>query len=378
MGNNKKRRCYITVILLAVLTVVSGCDKVNDSNSSDANARASANDTNASSAIGTSASNGASDDDLTSVENSIANTDNDATEADSEETTADQYKIYKEYISPKKKDEIQLDSESESLYEGFLYGDIEAEYVSDGDISRALCLAEVLTDGESYTLTEIEEKLCDGCEYATDWIYENNIVEEYIDLGLDGTYELKTDIGAAAFNLTLVVKNIDGHLKICLAGDSWEKSYTEVLYSGEVSIYTVESYLKHRRETGFVDANGEYHFWYIYTGEAFNLYQKEDLYYNDRYIGSEMGLYVEAISFEKDLSDSYYYINIVDVDNNDIEENTNDPEDPYKLCREALEAEGKNVLTIEEIEKLQDEKHQEIGFDDKLYYYGEELKPDEE
>ncbi len=356
------------MLMTVFLTILSGCRKNNVSNKENyTNSGSLSSDAN------TSIGNSNSDQTQAVVED-----DNVVAGDDSEDSTADQYKIYKEYISSKGKDEIQLDSESESMYEGFLYGDIEAEFVSDGDISRVLCLSEVLTDGEFYTLTEIEEKLCDGCEYADDWIYENNIVEKYIDLGLDGTYELKTDIGAAAFNLTLVVKNVDGHLKICLAGDSWEKSYTEVLYSGEVSIYTVESYLKHRRETGFVDANGDYHFWYMYTGDAFNLYQKEDLYYNDQYIGSEIGLYVKAISFEKDLSDSYYIINIVDVDNNDIQENTNDPEDPYKLCREALAAEGKNVLTIEEIEKLLDEKRQEIGFDDKLYYYGDELKPDEE
>ena len=47
MVNNKKRRCYITVILLAVLTVVSGCNKVNDFNKNiDENARSSASDTN--------------------------------------------------------------------------------------------------------------------------------------------------------------------------------------------------------------------------------------------------------------------------------------------------------------------------------------------
>ena len=70
MGNNKKRRCYITVILLAVLTVVSGCNKVNDSNKgSEASARAGASDTNSSNnATDANASNGASDDAQTIVD----------------------------------------------------------------------------------------------------------------------------------------------------------------------------------------------------------------------------------------------------------------------------------------------------------------------
>ncbi len=376
--SNIKRRRYIAIILLTFLTIVSGCDKVNDSNSSDANARSSANDTNASSAIGTSASNGASDDERTSVEDSIANTDNDATEADSEVTTEDQYEIYKEYISPKKKDKIQLDSESESLYEGFLNGNIEAEYVSDGDITRALCLAEVLTDGESYTLTEIEEKVCDGCEYAEDWIYENNICEEYIDLGLDGTYELKTDIGAAAFNLILVVKNVDGHLKICFAGDSWDSSFITVLFTGGVSLFTRDCYSIHSAEQGFIDENGNYKFWNRSREEGIHIFENGDFYYNDQFIGTDIGLYVIEISFDTEEVEPYYYVYIVDIDNHNIEEDKSNPQDPYNLARAALEAEGKNAITMDELQILQDEKRQEIGFDDKLYYYGDELKPDEE
>ena len=380
MVNNKKRRCYITVILLAVLTVVSGCNKVNDSNKNiDENARSSASDTNVSNnATDANASNVASDDVQTIVDDTATNGDNDATEADSEETTADQYKIYKEYISPKKKDEIQLDSESESLYEGFLNGDVEAEYVSDGDITRALCLAEVLTDGESYTLTEIEEKLCDGCEYATDWIYENNISERYIDLGLDGTYELKTDIGAAAFNLILVIKNVDGHLKICFAGDSWDSSFITVLFTGGVSLFNRESNTIHSAEQGFLDENGNYKFWNRSKEEGFHIGETGDLYYNDQFIGSGIGLYVIEISFDTEAVEPYYYVYIVDIDNHNIVEDNSNPQDPYNLARAALEAEGKNAITMDELQILQDEKRQEIGFDDKLYYYGEELKPDEE
>lgn len=139
MRNIKKIKRYITIILLSFLTIVSGCNKVNDSNKDiDENARTGSSDTNVSnSATDANASNGASDDAQTIVDDTATNGDNDATEADSEETTADQYKIYKEYISPKKKDEIQLDSESESLYDRFLNGDIEAEYVSDGGYNQS-------------------------------------------------------------------------------------------------------------------------------------------------------------------------------------------------------------------------------------------------
>lgn len=345
MRNIKKRKRYITIILLSFLTIVSGCNKVNDSNKDiDENARTGSSDTNVSnSATDANASNGASDDAQTIVDDTAINGENDATETASKESTADQYKKYKEYISPKKKEEIHLDSESESLYEGFLYGDIKAEYVSDGDITRVLCLAEVLTDGESYTLTEIEEKLCDGCEYAEDWIYENNICEEYIDLGLDGTYELKTDIGAAAFNLTLVVKNVDGHLKICFAGDSWDSSFITVLFTGGVSLFNRESNTIHSAEQGFLDENGNYKFWNRSKEEGFHIGETGDLYYNDQFIGSGIGLYVIEISFDTEAVEPYYYVYIVDIDNNTLEEENSNPQDPYNLARAALEAEGKKL-----------------------------------
>lgn len=88
--------------------------------------------------------------------------------------------------------------------------------------------------------------------------------------------------------------------------------------------------------------------------------------------------YVIEISFDTEAVEPYYYVYIVDIDNHNIEEDKSNPQDPYNLARAALEAEGKNAITMDELQILQDEKRQEIGFDDKLYYYGDELKPDEE
>ena len=166
--------------------------------------------------------------DVTAAATTESSEEGDTSDSDSDEISKEEYDAYYDYISPKEKEEVELDDESESLYAGFLAGDVEAMYVKDGDTARHLCMSEVLSDGEYYTLNEIIEKMCDGCEGASDWVYDV-ISEYYVDLGLDGTYELKADIGAAAYNLSLVVKNIDGHLKICFAGDSWDRRLSFLL-----------------------------------------------------------------------------------------------------------------------------------------------------
>ena len=117
----------------------------------------------------------------------------------------------------------------------------------------------------------------------------------------------------------------------------------------------------------------DYHFCYSLIEEGFNICEGEDLYYNDQYIGTDMGLYVDEISFDKDMSETYYCIYIVDMDNHTIDEDVSDPENPYKLVRATLEAEGKNLYTKDEIKELEDEHRQEIGFADDIYLYGDEL-----
>ena len=289
----------------------------------------------------------------------------------------EEYNKYMDYISAKDKNTVALDSESERLYSEFLSGHTSAEYDISGDTTRFFILSDVLEDGERYTLNEIIDKVKDGCEDVDDWHYEGNISEKYLDLGLDDTYELIVDIGAAYEHLTLVVKNIDGKLKICFAGDSSDNSTTTVLFSGEVHIYTTVDNDTHWGDSGFIDENGDYRFWGTFRQNGYNIGLDEELTYNDIDIGKGFGMYITEYSFDKGLKDSFYKISFVDLDNNELLEDDSRISDAYTVVSKLLEEEGKKVVTNEEGYKLVEEQRIAIGFSDDLYHYGDELKPEE-
>ena len=273
----------------------------------------------------------------------------------------------KDFVPAKQKEEIDLDAESEKLYSDFIDGKVAAEFDGTADKARYLSLSNVLEDKEQYTLDDIEEKLSAGCDDEDQWIYQDNLEEGYIDLGLDGDYELKLDIGTVYSNLTLIIKNKNGELKICFVGDSWQRSVTNVWYTGEVTIFNIINPTTHSAEQGYLDENGDYYMWNKSSEEGFNVYEEGDLYYNNEFIGKNIGLYVEEISFDEN-SDSYYFANIVDIDNKNMEENE-ETKDYYEKARAALKAEGKNVITKEEADKILEKHRKEIGLSDEIYYY---------
>ena len=281
---------------------------------------------------------------------------------------------YQDYISAKKKDEIEIDSESLELYEAFISGNASAKFVKEGDSTHIFNLSNALQDGERYSLAEMEQRICDNCDVAEKWVYENNVSESYIDAGLDDQYEMKLDIGAATLNMTIIVKNIGGELEICFVGDSNERSKTDVLYSGEVQYTEIIDNDSHKYERGYIDADGNYKFWVQYKEDSYNIGESEDLYYNEKYIGTNIGMYVQEFSFNRDFSDSFYSIGLVDKENNHIEEDNTDPNNPYEIARNLFTEEGKIILSREEAKKQIDKHRKEIGYDDKLYNYGSHIK----
>ncbi len=283
---------------------------------------------------------------------------------------------YQDYISAKNRDEINLDEEDEKLFNGFVGGTISAKYTKEGDTTNTLCLSDVLDDGQNYTLPEIEQRLCEKCDAAKDWTYEDTVADTYIDAGLDGVYEMKVDIGAAVYNITLIVKNIDGELKICFAGDSTERSRTNVLFSGEVQYENKIDNDSHDYARGFINSSGDYIFWVQYTEDGFNIFQDGDLYYSDEYIGTGIGMYIQEFSFNRDFTDSFYSLGIVDSENKQIEPNECDSKESYKKVQSILCEEGKEVLSSDEVKKIIEQRRVDIGFDDKLYFYGSDFKSD--
>ena len=141
------------------------------------------------------------------------------------------------------------------------------------------------------------DKVSDDSE-EKEWFAEGNCVEEYVDLGLDGSYELKLELGTLISYMTMVVKNVDGELKICFVGDSWEQSVTNVWYAGDVTIFNILDSIEHSGEMGFLDGDGAYYLWYEWH-EQFNYMLEDDaLIYNNQCIATDIEMYVEEIDIK--------------------------------------------------------------------------------
>ncbi len=326
------------------------------------------------------------DETVTSLENESSSETETSVEVDtvSDDSTKrheeSEYDKWQEYISPKEKSKVDLDDESERLYDGFIYGHITAEFVAEGDRTKVFDLSDALEDGQSYTLDELIAKVNRNINGEFEWYYKDNIWERYIDLGLDETYEMYVEIGSADTHLSLVVKNIDGKLKICYSGDSSGKYYTRVLYGGTVWSTMASSACSHSGEMGYIDNNGNYTIWYVFEEDGFNHECYEDLHYDDSFLEDnpledETIIFVSKISFNDDLSDAFYSISILDKDGNYIDEDNPKVKDVYSTIRSEFEQSGKKVVTRDEKIKMWEERREAIGYTDELYTYGDELRP---
>ena len=331
------------------------------------------------------------DSSVSMVEETVTSLENESsleTEISSEEETVsvdyakryEDYEKWQEYISPKEKSKVDLDDESERLYDGFIYGNISAEFVAEGDRTKVFDLSDALEDGQSYTLDELIAKVNRNINGKFEWYYKDNIWERYIDLGLDETYEMYVEIGSADTHLSIVVKNIDGKLKICYSVDSSGKYYTSVLYPGTVSSRDADRYISHWFEEGYIDKDGNYNIWYIaeQDGESKSIY--EGLSYDDSFLEDnplEDGtiIFATKMSFNDDFSDAFYSISILDKDDNYIDEDNPNVKDVYSTIRSEFEQSGKKVVTRDEKIKMMEERREAIGYTDELYTYGDELRP---
>ena len=91
--------------------------------------------------------------------------------------------------------------------------------------------------------------------------------------------------------------------------------------------------------------------------------------YNGQVIGDNIGMYLETISFEKgDGAQQYYYADFFNPeDHSQLDAGQNALDGAYELLRQALEAEGKTVITPEEAQSMMEEHRQEIGMPEDIH-----------
>ncbi len=296
---------------------------------------------------------------------------------------------YETIMAPRDKGYLVLDNESSKLYQAFLDGSEKATYDIEGDKGQYIEPSLVLSDGEKYTLDDITGNLTSADQYSEGWKVES-VTDTYIDCGLDDDYEMVVSISFdTEFSFDMVIKNIDGSLKICYFGDSWSRCQTRICYNGMIYSYGSGGATSHGGYTGFINADGQYKLWYEEWEEGYDDYDGDGTFSVSPYIdGSSVDLtfdipdaayiYSEEISFDEGDGYDYYYFYILDEDSNELPDNPDDPDNPYEIVRTECEKAGITAISKKEHEEKLEERRQEIGLSDEIYEYGNEYLPEDE
>ncbi|SHI73491.1 hypothetical protein SAMN02745229_03548 [Butyrivibrio fibrisolvens DSM 3071] len=291
---------------------------------------------------------------------------------------------YRTVISSRDKDFINIDEESSKLYQAFLDGSEKVTFDTRCDNSEGDYLSRKLTDGEGYTFDEIVDSLIYDDESIED------ITDTYIDCGLDGDYEMVVSVSFNIdFSFDMVIKNIDGCLKMCYFKESWSRSHTTIYYNGVVYSYGSSGADSHGTHEGFINADGEYKHWYDKSEDGQYDYDNDGIYSVRLFINHESVnltfdipevacMYSEEISYGDDGEYDYFYFEIWGMYGDELTYDPNNPDDPYEVIIKECEKNGVKVVSKEEHEKKLKERKQEIGLTDEIYEYGYEYLPEDE
>lgn len=236
-----------------------------------------------------------------------ANPTEDSTEKETESTVESVAEKETESTAENVTEKEENVSEAESavpVSSGSSYDDVEngtakVKYTGKGDVPGYLELSQVLTVGESYTISEI----CEALKQIEDFQDEPEITYSMIDCGSDGEEELLVEAQlSAAFGLDMIIKNIDGEFVICYDQSATERSYIAVNTDGTIESGGSSAANIHSMDYAFVDANGEYHFFYGVT-ETLSVFDTYDIYVGD----SVTSISAEGIDAEHMAVLEYYF-----------------------------------------------------------------------
>jgi hypothetical protein len=258
------------------------------------------------------------------------------------------------------------------LYESFMEGQTKVKYRGTGDMASYIELSAVLTPGESYTIFEIRDKagiIDDFVQYKP----QGDAEFSYIDCGSDGSKELLVKQAFAAddmyevFTLNMIIKDIDGELYICWDQDTWSRSDVTVNEDGTIEGGGSGGAALHYTDLSFVDANGDYH--YFYGLESYMTPYGDYYSYRD---GDYTLVSLEGLDNEHLAIDAYYFdsdpekrsdyptYSILDDNYNDVttDADYSDDNEVMKRFRDA----GINIYTRDEINDILDKRAGEIGY----------------
>jgi len=260
------------------------------------------------------------------------------------------------------------------LYEDFKTGAAKAKFTKSGDRGSYLVLSDILEDGQSYSLSEISDKLASYGDYS--FKVNGDATYRTIDCGNDGEKELlyqqeftAEEMGGEIFTLFMILKDMGRELKICYDQDMWSRS--DVTINDDGTIYGSGSggAALHVYDFAYVDAAGDYHFYY---GSEENITPFGDFYYNEN--GESKSISLEGLDTDHLIINTYYFepdyekrndyisFNMIDDDYNLVttDEDFTEANEVYKRLTEN----GIKVYEHLELANLLHDRAVEIGYPD--------------
>ncbi len=271
------------------------------------------------------------------------------------------------------------------LYDAFMNNEAEIVFHTLGHDGAYYEFNKALTDGESYTLEELTQKLSDYME-VEGWGEKptiGNAEKTMIDCALDGKEEMLLEIempveGVEEFIVSMIVKDMGGELKLCYVCDSWSRSYTSISGSGYIVNDGSNGAASHISDYSFVDAEGNWKVYYSCStdmGFATEEYYAPVTGWDDYNIISFSGLDVEHFAIERycydlDANGSDYFYTYYFTDEN-YEKLPIDPAiyDDSNEYKKKFTEYGLKVYSMDEINKLLEDRKTEIGLTDEVINY---------
>ena len=294
-----------------------------------------------------------------------------------EKTVNEDWDAYWAVVGPRSREDIELDEESAKLYDGFLGNEVSVVYDATADEGSYIRLSELLQKGQSYTLDEINQAMAGTPEYGEELHYEF-IDAGFVDCGLDDRYEMVVQVGAAEFTAIMLIRNVDGNLKLCFSSDGWSRSYTEIRYSGLVYSGGSNGATSHSTDGGYIDAEGTYHFLDSWAEELIGANGGGVVNIDELGFSEDWLVFEERLSFDTDYdySNDVFSFYIQDENSNEVKDDPSDPENPYEKLRALYRSFDYQAYTRAEVDQMEAEHRASIGLSDEVYHYGDELKPE--
>ncbi|WP_026521824.1 hypothetical protein [Butyrivibrio sp. VCB2001] len=285
--------------------------------------------------------------------------------ADNEQANSSLFEQVSESGSEQSENAQSQQAESESsLYDDFKAGNAKAKYTGAGDRTSYLETSLCLEKGKSYTMDEIVSAL----EGSTDYKKASDTTYTMIDCGSDGIPEMLTEtFFDPEFTLYMIIKDINGELVICFDQDAWSRSDLQVEADGKISSGGSGGAAIHIVDYAFVDAKGDYKFFYG-CEETLTLYNDIYLYDKTDYqVLPVDGLDVDHIGirdyyFEADYEQRTHYYEYFMINDNYEDVTTDaDYEDSNPVKQKFNEC-GVKAYTHADIEALLNARAADIGY----------------